>query len=200
MNAYDTLSDLELAEKFNQSDKAAFSAIYDRYWTLLYRHAHRMLKDSELAGDVVQDIFTSFLDCKGKINTAIPLSSYLYASVRNRIINMMNREKLKVNYVAYLSAFMSEGVYTTDHTIREKELRLQIEKEIENLPPKMRAVFEMSRKAYLNHKEIAEKANISEETVKRQISYAMKILRSKLTSHLFLYLMSAILMLNKIIK
>ncbi|MVT41837.1 hypothetical protein GO495_14700 [Chitinophaga oryziterrae] len=54
-----------------------------------------MLKDNELAGDVVQDIFTSFWVCKSEINTAIPLYSYLYASVRYRIINMMNREKLK---------------------------------------------------------------------------------------------------------
>ncbi|MVT41838.1 hypothetical protein GO495_14705 [Chitinophaga oryziterrae] len=64
----------------------------------------------------------------------------------------------------------------------------------------MRAVFELGRKAYLNHKEIAEKANISEETVKRQISYSIKILRSILTVHLFLYPMSAVLMLNKIFK
>jgi RNA polymerase sigma-70 factor (ECF subfamily) len=55
-----------------------------------------------------------------------------------------------------------------------------IEKEIATLPPKMREVFELSRKANLNYREIAEKLNISDNTVKKQMSNALKILRSRL--------------------
>ncbi len=55
-----------------------------------------------------------------------------------------------------------------------------IEKEIGALPPKMREVFELSRKENLSHKEIAEKLNLSEKTVKKQVNNSLKILRSKL--------------------
>jgi RNA polymerase sigma-70 factor (ECF subfamily) len=55
-----------------------------------------------------------------------------------------------------------------------------IEKEIAALPPKMREVFELSRKANLNYREISEKLNISDNTVKKQMSNALKILRSRL--------------------
>ena len=55
-----------------------------------------------------------------------------------------------------------------------------IEKELAALPPKMREVFELSRKANLNYREIAEKLNISDNTVKKQMSNALKILRSRL--------------------
>jgi len=48
------------------------------------------------------------------------------------------------------------------------------------LPPKMREIFELSRKEYLSHKEIAEKLGISEQTVSKQVSNALKILRTKL--------------------
>ena len=55
-----------------------------------------------------------------------------------------------------------------------------IEKEIAALPPKMREIFELSRKANLNYREIADRLNISDKTVKKQMSNALKILRSRL--------------------
>ncbi|MNT81059.1 RNA polymerase sigma factor [compost metagenome] len=61
-----------------------------------------------------------------------------------------------------------------------------IEKGIAELPPKMREVFELSRKHIMSHKEIAEQLNISEQTVRKQVNNALKILRSKLGMTLFL--------------
>jgi RNA polymerase sigma-70 factor (ECF subfamily) len=199
MNAYAHFTDAELAQKLNLLDKTAFAEVYDRYWAVLYSHARRLLRDNEQAGDVVQDIFTSLLQNMGKLNPAIPLSSYLYASVRNRIISMIRHDKVQMNYLTYLKSYTTEGVYATDDIVRERELKEQIEREVALLPPKMRAVFEMSRRAHLSHKEIADNASISEETVKRQISFALKILRSKLSCWLLLYIMSSLLMLNKLL-
>ena len=68
----------------------------------------------------------------------------------------------------------------TDETIREKELKGIIEREIASLPAKMRAVFEMSRNENLSYKEIAEELCISDKTVKKQINNAIKILRKKI--------------------
>jgi RNA polymerase sigma-70 factor (ECF subfamily) len=50
----------------------------------------------------------------------------------------------------------------------------------------MREIFQLSRKQYLSHKEIAEKLGISEKTVKNQISNALNLLRHKLPLLLFI--------------
>ena len=60
-----------------------------------------------------------------------------------------------------------------------------VEAEIAALPPKMREIFELSRKAHLTHRQIAEKLGLSEKTVKKQVNNSLKILRSKLGSALF---------------
>jgi DNA-binding NarL/FixJ family response regulator len=44
----------------------------------------------------------------------------------------------------------------------------------------------MSRKEFLTHKEIAERLGTSEETVKKQITNSLKLLRVKFDQHLFL--------------
>jgi RNA polymerase sigma-70 factor (ECF subfamily) len=64
--------------------------------------------------------------------------------------------------------------------VREKQLAAIIEREIAALPPKMREVFVLSRKEYLTHKEIAELLGISEQTVSKHVTNALKILRVKL--------------------
>ena len=54
-----------------------------------------------------------------------------------------------------------------------------VEAEIKNLPPRMREIFELSRKDNLSHKEIAERLNLSEQTVKKQVQNALKVIKNK---------------------
>jgi DNA-directed RNA polymerase specialized sigma24 family protein len=50
----------------------------------------------------------------------------------------------------------------------------------------MREVFELSRKQHLSHKEIAARLGTTEQTVKKQVSNTVKILRMKLGSLFYL--------------
>ena len=183
-----TLSDQELLSLLRGGDHAAFTEIYHRYWALLYRNAIKMLHDDDEATDVVQEIFTGLWEKAPELLEYNSLSSYLYACVRNKIINQINRSKLKVNYLNSLQSFLDSGEYITDNMVRERELTEVIEKEIALLPAKMRMVFELSRKGNLSYKEIAREIEISEETVKKQVHNAIKILRSKLGSFIVTFL------------
>jgi RNA polymerase sigma-70 factor, ECF subfamily len=173
------LSDDQLLLKFRKGELFAYEELYLRYWGLLYLHAYKMLHDEDDAKDVVQEIFVTFY-------TKIPeleknaLSAYLYTAVRNRILNLIEHHKVKVKYLDSLKLYFEEAHETSSEEFREKELVALIEKEIALLPDKMRKVFEMSRIENLSHKEIASQLHISDKTVKKQISNAIKILKVKL--------------------
>ncbi|MNY64348.1 RNA polymerase sigma factor [compost metagenome] len=92
---------------------------------------------------------------------------------------------MESKYISSISEFAEKDNCITDHLVREKELSALIEREILALPPKMREVFELSRKGNLTHKEIAVKLNISEKTVKKQVNNSLKVLRTKLGSAVF---------------
>ncbi|WP_431217566.1 sigma-70 family RNA polymerase sigma factor [Puia sp. P3] len=111
---------------------------------------------------------------------SVSLSSYLYTSVRNRVLNRIEHKRVKDAYLFSIQRFMKEGESIIDEQLRVRELTALIEKEIAALPDKMREVFELSRREELSHKEIAEKLNISDKTVKKQVSNAIKILRNRL--------------------
>jgi len=199
MADYKNLSDVELTCLLKASNHAAFTEIYNRYWLLLFNHARRMLKDDEQAKDVVQDTFNSLFDKTGKLQVHISLSAYLYQTVRYMIFNLIRHEKVKINYLNSIQAYFQTGVCSTDELIREKELKQQIEQEIEMLPAKMRRIFELSRKAHLSYKEIAEQTMTSEGTVRKQVYYALKILRGKLGSQILFHIMAGLLWLNRML-
>ncbi|WP_316799746.1 RNA polymerase sigma-70 factor [Pedobacter frigidisoli] len=180
MAIYQDHTDLQLAALLRNSDHAAFSEIYDRYWAVLYLHARKLLNNDEEARDVVQELFTTLWKKSGQIEFNVQLSSYLYKAIRNRIFKHIGRQKLVHDYQQSLADFINEGHIDTDTLVRERELSRLIEQQIQALPPKMREVFELSRKQHLSHKEISEKLGISEHTVKRQVSNALGILRDKL--------------------
>lgn len=185
MPLYNAYTDNQLARLLKTADHAAYNEIYNRYWGILYRHALRMLDDTDLAKDVIQDVFT-MLWVKGKeleLNTS--LSSFLYASVRNRTMNQIDHSKVRDNYISSLETAIEEGEATTDLLLMEKELAKRIEAELSLLPEKMRRVFELSRIHDYSYKQISEELNISDNTVKKQMSNALKILRMKL--HLFIW-------------
>jgi len=186
-NVYNSFSDEELASRLKLGDKEAFATIYDRFKGVLFIHALRILQEKEEARDILQEIFTRLWTKRETIVFSFGLSAYLYASVRNGVFDILAHRKVERSYMTSLSDFVEADKYETDHLIRERELTVMIEREIAALPPKMREVFEMSRKAHLSHREIAEELGISEKTVKKQVNNALKVLRSKLGIYAFLF-------------
>ena len=186
MDNYKTYSDVELLALCKAGDETGFSEIYDRYWAVLYRHAYKLLKEKPTAQDVVQEVFVMLWDKIPNLELQGSLSSYLYTTVRNKILNVIQKEKIHERYITSFGHFIERSETVTDHRIREQMLRERIEREVAHLPTKMRHVFELSRTQHLSYKEIAQELNLSDKTVKKQVSNAIKILRLKLSGFISL--------------
>ncbi|GEO06011.1 DNA-directed RNA polymerase sigma-70 factor [Adhaeribacter aerolatus] len=185
--SYHTLADQVLFDLVKSEDEAAFKEIYERYFDVLYIHAYKRLQNKEEAQDVIQEVFAALWDKREHISLTSSLPAYLFTAVRNRILNNLAHRKYELSYLQSLQQFINQGVCQTDHLVRENQLQTLIEKEIAALPPKMQEVFSLSRNAHLSHKEIAAELNLSEQTVKKQVNNALRILRTKLGLLIFLY-------------
>lgn len=193
MSAERLLIDHKLVALLKEGNKEAFAQIYQRYWMVMYMHALKMLKNEDDARDIVQEIFTS-LWMKGRsINADVNLAAYLFVATKNKVFDLITHQRVRMDYLGSLSAFAGENSNQTLARIEEKELLQALQYEIEQLPAKMRQVFEMRVNEHLTYTEIAAKLNISDKTVKKQISNAIGIIRPKLQ-----HLSIAILFLSKL--
>lgn len=180
MTDYRTYSDIHLSVLLMKGDHAAFNEIHKRYYPLLYHHAYKRLPNEEDVKDILQELFAALWNNREALVFTTGLAAYLYTAVRNRIINVFSKQKVRHVYAQSLQKYLEEGENVTDMKLREKELIALVEKEIAALPPRMREVFVLSRNAHLSHHEIAELLETSPQTVRKQIQNALRILRAKL--------------------
>ncbi|WP_374950052.1 RNA polymerase sigma-70 factor [Mucilaginibacter sp.] len=181
MQNYSTLPDNELLQLLKQSDQAAYSEIYHRHFYLTYIYAYKKLRDEEQVKDIVQDLFTSLWIKREFELPTTNLPGYLFTAVRNKLFDLFAHEQVKTKHLDSLQEYLSKSTSApTDHRVREKELNAYIEKQIQALPPKMRRIFELSRKEQLSYQEIAQQLDISENNVSKQVNNALRILRTKL--------------------
>ena len=166
-----------------EGDEDAFCELYATYKNRLIYFAMRFLKSREYAEDVFQDAFTVVWQSRRFINPDASFSSYLYTIMRNRILNQLrnaaNEEKLK-------EGILSQALDYTEDTKREvmlNDLKSLISHALQQLTPRQREIFEMSREAQLSHKEIADKLGISVNTVQEHISTSLKLIRTYLIKY-----------------
>lgn len=189
MTKYRLLSDFELFALFKSGDRNAFAEIYERYFGLLYLHAANRLKEKDEAKDLVQELFFNLWTSGSSLQLKTNLSNYLYTCVKNAVLNVIAHKHVEQKYIQAID-LDTQVEACTDYWVREKQLADIIEKEIDALPPRMKQVFLLSRKANMTYIEIAERLDLTEQSVRSHVKNALRVLRVKLGTllHLFTFL------------
>ena len=161
-------------------DEGAFCELYAAYKNRLIYFAMRFLKSREYAEDIFQDAFTVIWESRRFINPDAYFSAYLYTIVRNRILNQL-RELANENHLK--EQILLQAIDHSNNTSNEifaNDLQKLISHALQQLTPRQREIFEMSREKQMSHKEIAEALGISINTVQEHISISLRLVRDYL--------------------
>lgn len=171
-------SDIHIFHQIKNGNVAAFSILFNNYYTQLCFFCSRYLVDMDLSRSLVQQVFVDLWVKREKLSVEFSIKSYLFQAVKNRAIDQLRQNKNNIQ----ISDATSELAQIPFHNIvEEAELNDRINKSINQLPEKCREIFLMSRYDGLKYKEIASKLNISVKTVEMQIGIALKKLRDELS-------------------
>ena len=168
-----------LLNALRKGEEKAFICLIDQYNHRLFTYAITLTNNQTMAQDILQNVFLKTWESRKKINITSSLQNYLFKSVRNEFLNQHKKNKSKMALEQKYLEALDKSVITHD----DNSLTKTIEKtaiEINNLPPKCREVFVLSRKEGLTNIEIANYLNVSSKTVEAHITKAFSILREKL--------------------
>lgn len=174
-------TDYELTKFMREGRHSAFREIYERYWAVLYMHAYKMLRDEDAAMDIIQDIFMDLWEKRESLEIHTSLKSYLYQSVRYRMLDIWRKSSQHDKFLSSMTAFLTESQHITDEEVNLREFIRRMEAEVARLSPRMRQIFERSRLEGKSHKVIAQELAITDHTVKKTLNRVLHLLRSKLT-------------------
>jgi len=164
----------------SSGDEKAFGDLYNGYWEPLFSYVMRVLQDKEDSMDVVQDTFITVWQQRTTLGNVQSFKAYIFSIARYKAIRHIRMNIRKRDYLCSLLNFLQAHDESPEERLISGELQSIISAEVANLPPKMREVFLLSREQRLSYREIAAKLNISDKTVKKQISNSLKLIRLKI--------------------
>jgi len=171
------LSDQELIRLIKNGDRTAFTEIYKRYAESLAGFAASKLYNLDDARDVLHDLFVKLWEDRYTLTVNDNLRSFLFAAIRYKIIDKIRRNVTRQEYNVLLQALAEPQANGVEQQLEAKELQALVDQSLAELPAKTKQIYELSRNEYLSITEIALKLNLSEQTVKNQLSFALKHLR-----------------------
>ncbi|MDR3061057.1 MAG: RNA polymerase sigma-70 factor [Dysgonamonadaceae bacterium] len=172
-----------LVELFISGDKKAFEKMYLKYKNRLYYFVRHLIRRPEDAEDLVQEIFIKIWESRQIICPEMSFASYLFTIARNKIISYARRLQIEQNIINQWLIEHSRIEESTQSEIVSKEYESFLKKKIDNLPPRRRLVFQLSREKEMSHREIAKRLGISVYTVQEHISESLVYFRASLLKH-----------------
>ena len=183
MKATSNLTDHELAAMLKNGSESAFGIIYKRYWHKLLAIARTRLNDIEDAEEAVQNIFVNLWKRRETFALTHSFENYFAVAVKFEVINQLAKQARQAKRNIGFAQALPESQEIA-HNYDLAVLQKQLEETINTLPDKCRLVFRMSRQGHYSNKKIAEELNLSEKTVEKHITTALKVLRKRFGRHL----------------
>lgn len=186
-------SEEELLLLLKNGDEETIKLIFDKYYEGLCLYAEGLIKNHQLAEEIVEDIFIHlWLNAKNSgINKS--LRSYLFRSVHNNCLKYLDKLKTERKSIETLSYTLQDQELlhpvTPDLPISNliaRELEEKANKVLESLAPQCKEIYTLNRFENLSYSEIAKKLNITIGTVKTQMSRAFQKFREDLGEYISL--------------
>lgn len=173
--------DTILLERLVNADFEAFDEIYDQHWSMFLRIAIKKVGDVDIAMDIVQDLFVDLWQRRHNITIQTGLRAYLVSALYHKLFQYFRKKGIQEKHIEQYSLLVQDGLqeifpidgYEENYT----EVLVAIEQSVEEMPDRMRVVFNLKYQRSLSNHEIAEQLGISLQTVKNQLSKALNLVR-----------------------
>jgi RNA polymerase sigma-70 factor, ECF subfamily len=172
-------ADLRLMQRVAAGDQAALATLYDRYSSVLYSVAMRILTDAGAAEEILQDVFLQVWRNASRFDPQRgSLSGWLLVTTRNRAIDRLRRRAPQGPDPAPEELAMPGASLETG--VAQDEMMALVKTALNDLAPGQRAVLEMAYFEGLTHSEIAERSGEPLGTVKTRLRSALQVLKKAL--------------------
>ena len=170
------MEDIYLWKYIKQNDKEVLRKLHDKYFHQMYLYAIKSTRgDKGLAEELVSDCFIKLWENREKIDIRYSVKKYLFIILHNTIIDHFRKKSLLSEPIE--QDFEDPG---NENFFDDQKQYARLYLAVKSLPDQCRKVLELTIYDALTYQEIADKLNISKNTVKTQIGRAYKHLRDML--------------------
>lgn len=176
-------SDEELMREIKANNMIAFDVLYKKYCKKLYKFGYSILKSEEETENLIQDVFLNLWENRHKVEKDSSIKSYVFTIAYNSAISVIRKKARESEFVEYLKSLQEINEAPVNVELEYNELTNKLDEIIKALPERQKEVYLLHKVENLKYNEIAERLNISVNTIENHMSRALKTIRKKLDNY-----------------
>ena len=182
MDSKNNIEELTLIKDLKKGDIKAFDKLYHLYKKRTFFFVKRMVKLTEEAEGIVQEVFMKLWEGRSELKDDTTINAWLFRIAYNLSIDKLRKLTCSKEYLDYLKYYSKDENLDTEKVVNFNLLQEKLDEIVATLPEQRKIIFQLSRKEGLSNKEIAEKLNISINTVENQLVSSLKLIRKSLSN------------------
>ncbi len=176
----DALSIKALLIKLTNHDHRSFHELYDQFSTPLYANILRMVKDRELAQEILQDVFVKVWEKRGLIDPEKPFTAYLFRIARNLVYDHFRKLALEKKLGSHLLANGKDAYSHIEEELIFKESNQLFLEAVNKLSPQRKQVFTLCKLEGKSYCEVGNLLHISTSTVSDHLLKSNKFIKAQM--------------------
>lgn len=185
---FDINNNKSIITALKAGEEKVFDAVYRHYFRRLCAFCSQYVDEQEEIEEIVQETMMWLWENRSSLMADLTLKTLLFTIVKNKALNRISHFEIKRKVHQEIVEKYESEFDNPDFYFGNELFRLY-EEALEKLPKEYREAYEMNRNHHLTHKEIAEKLNVSPQTVNYRIGQALKLLRIALKDYLPLFIL-----------
>ena len=156
-------------------DQLAYRELFTSLYSYLFRFAKSLVKAKEPAEEIISDVFIKVWEKRKELEKIENLKLYLYVTTRNIAYNYLDKQKRSAtNPLEDLQAEFTSLYFDPEQMLITADMMARIQKAVDQLPPKCKMIFKLTKEDGLKYREVAELLSISIKTVENQLTIALQ--------------------------
>jgi RNA polymerase sigma-70 factor (ECF subfamily) len=168
----------DLLARIAEGDEKAFGPIFHHYRRRIYSYAYHLSGSAAQADELVQDVFLKVWLHRDKIPHVLRFDNWLFTIARNQAFDMLKGMAKEASLRRQIARLMDADANLVEDQLLTRENEEQLRRALDQLSPRQKLIFTLSRNQGMKHEEIASHLHISRHTVKTHLVQALKTLRS----------------------
>jgi len=176
----DTLSVKALLIRLINHDHSSFHELYDLFSAQIYCNILRMVKDTELAQEILQEVFVKIWEKRSAIDPDKTFSSFLHQIARNMVYDHFRKLAVAKKYEAHLTSVGENTYCHIEEELIYKESNQLFLDAVAQLSPQRKQVFTLCKIEGKSYNEVSDLLHISTSTVSDHLLKSNKFIKAQM--------------------
>jgi RNA polymerase sigma-70 factor (ECF subfamily) len=176
------VDDRELLARLRREGREAdeaFDTIFRTWYAPLVRAAEAIVRERAVAEELAQDVMLELWRRRASLDVDGSPQAYLFRSTRNRALNHVRHQQVARRGAVHAATPEGREASAPSQVV-SGEIDAAVRMAMDDLTPRCREVFELSRTHGLKYAEIAQTLGVSVKAVEAQMGKALRTLRERL--------------------